>query len=230
MPSTEAAPSRLRTRRVFTRPDPRLPPGLSMKRLLCFVLVAFSATAFAREEGRQGAGAQEEGDLHRARQVAGRRRHAQEGEARDRPDAAVRPVPPGRRGAGGRPSAASRSRPEEDHRADPGPETETPDLLFRLGELYWEESKFYFFEANRKDDDKITAMNRNDKAGIEQAEAGEGGADQGVEGVRPAGHRPVLDHRAEVQELRAHRRGPLLPRPEPDGDGRRRRRSSPTSA
>lgn len=48
---------------------------------------------------------------------------------------------------------------------------ETPGLLFRLGELYWEESKFFFFEANRKDDDKIRAMNADDKAGIERAEA-----------------------------------------------------------
>ncbi|MFO0596073.1 MAG: tetratricopeptide repeat protein [Myxococcaceae bacterium] len=48
---------------------------------------------------------------------------------------------------------------------------ETPSLLFRLGELYWEESKYYFFEANRKDDDKIKALNADDKAGVEAAEA-----------------------------------------------------------
>lgn len=48
---------------------------------------------------------------------------------------------------------------------------EKPNLLFRLGELYWEESKYYFFEANRKDDDKIRAMNAEDKAGIAKAEA-----------------------------------------------------------
>lgn len=48
---------------------------------------------------------------------------------------------------------------------------ETPGLLFRLGELMWEESKFFFFEANRKDDDKIRAMNADDKAGMERAEA-----------------------------------------------------------
>jgi len=46
---------------------------------------------------------------------------------------------------------------------------ETPGLLFRLGELYWEESKFFFFEANRKDDDLINAMNRKDQAGQEKA-------------------------------------------------------------
>ncbi|MCU0702300.1 MAG: hypothetical protein MUC96_37870, partial [Myxococcaceae bacterium] len=48
---------------------------------------------------------------------------------------------------------------------------EKPALLFRLGELYWEESKAYFFEANRKDDDKIRAMNSKDEAGIARAEA-----------------------------------------------------------
>ena len=48
---------------------------------------------------------------------------------------------------------------------------EKPSLHFRLGELYWEESKYFFFEANRKDDDKIRAMNADDKAGVEKAEA-----------------------------------------------------------
>lgn len=48
---------------------------------------------------------------------------------------------------------------------------ETPALLFRLGELYWEESKFYFFEANRKDDDLIAALNANDAAGQKRAKA-----------------------------------------------------------
>jgi TolA-binding protein len=50
-------------------------------------------------------------------------------------------------------------------------QTEQPSLLFRLGELYWEESKFYEFEANRKDDDLIKAMNRNDAAGQQRAKA-----------------------------------------------------------
>lgn len=48
---------------------------------------------------------------------------------------------------------------------------ETPSLLFRLGELYWEESKYFDFEANRKDDDKIRALNADDKAGVANAEA-----------------------------------------------------------
>jgi cellulose synthase operon protein C len=47
---------------------------------------------------------------------------------------------------------------------------EAPTLLFRLGELYWEESKYFFFEANRKDDDKIKALNNNDEAGQQRAE------------------------------------------------------------
>ncbi|MCC6336347.1 MAG: tetratricopeptide repeat protein [Myxococcales bacterium] len=48
---------------------------------------------------------------------------------------------------------------------------EKPGLHFRLGELYWEESKYFFFEANRKDDDKIRAMNADDKAAVERAES-----------------------------------------------------------
>lgn len=48
---------------------------------------------------------------------------------------------------------------------------EKPALLFRLGELHWEESKYFFFEANRKDDDKIRAMNAQDQAGVAAAEA-----------------------------------------------------------
>jgi TolA-binding protein len=51
----------------------------------------------------------------------------------------------------------------------PAKSKETPGLLFRLGELYWEESKFFFFEANRKDDDLINAMNRKDTAAQERA-------------------------------------------------------------
>ena len=47
---------------------------------------------------------------------------------------------------------------------------EKPSLLFRLGELHWEESKFFFFEANKKDDDKIRAMNSGDKAAQDLAE------------------------------------------------------------
>lgn len=48
---------------------------------------------------------------------------------------------------------------------------EKPDLLFRMGELYFEESKFFFYEANRKDDELIRAMNANDKAGQDRAKA-----------------------------------------------------------
>jgi TolA-binding protein len=50
-------------------------------------------------------------------------------------------------------------------------QAEQPSLLFRLGELYWEESKFFEFEANRKDDDLIKAMNREDAAGQAKAKA-----------------------------------------------------------
>src|SRR5262244_323329 len=48
---------------------------------------------------------------------------------------------------------------------------EMPSLLFRLGELYWEESKYFFFEANRKDDALINAINRGDLAAQERAKA-----------------------------------------------------------
>lgn len=50
-------------------------------------------------------------------------------------------------------------------------EKEKPNLLFRLGELYWEESRHFFFEANRKDDDAIRAQNAGDQAGVRRAEA-----------------------------------------------------------
>lgn len=53
----------------------------------------------------------------------------------------------------------------------PADSKETPSLLFRLGELYWEESKTYFFEANRKDDELIRALNANDKAAEARAKA-----------------------------------------------------------
>jgi TolA-binding protein len=36
-----------------------------------------------------------------------------------------------------------------------GAPKEMPGWLFRLGELYWEESQYFFFEANRKDDELI---------------------------------------------------------------------------
>ena len=48
---------------------------------------------------------------------------------------------------------------------------EKPGLHFRLGELYWEESKFFFIEANRQDDVLIAAMNRKDAAGQAAAKA-----------------------------------------------------------
>ena len=44
------------------------------------------------------------------------------------------------------------------------------NLLFQLGELYWEESRYYFLEANRKDDDKIRALKANDQAGVRAAD------------------------------------------------------------
>jgi len=50
-----------------------------------------------------------------------------------------------------------------------GESKETPDLLFRLGELYFEESRDYFFQANRKDDDLIRGLATKDVALQEKA-------------------------------------------------------------
>lgn len=42
---------------------------------------------------------------------------------------------------------------------DLGPDArEAPGLLFRLAELYWEEAKFFFFQAHAKDDEIIAAQ------------------------------------------------------------------------
>lgn len=48
---------------------------------------------------------------------------------------------------------------------------EQPSLLFRLGDLYWEESRYYFFEAGRKDDDLIRALAAKDSAAEARARA-----------------------------------------------------------
>lgn len=46
---------------------------------------------------------------------------------------------------------------------------EMPKLLFRLAELYFEESKYYFFESNRKDDEVFAAKERKDAATVQRA-------------------------------------------------------------
>jgi cellulose synthase operon protein C len=48
---------------------------------------------------------------------------------------------------------------------------EQPSLLFRLADLYWEESRYYFFEASRKDDDLIRALQAKDSAAEARARA-----------------------------------------------------------
>ena len=54
---------------------------------------------------------------------------------------------------------------------DLGPSAaEAPDLTFRLAELYWEESKAFFFEANRRDDDIFRARAANDTRAVAEAE------------------------------------------------------------
>jgi cellulose synthase operon protein C len=52
----------------------------------------------------------------------------------------------------------------------PSPE-EAPDLLFRLAELYWEEARYYFFEANAKDDEIIQARQRRDDRRVRALQA-----------------------------------------------------------
>src|SRR5512138_2247266 len=43
-----------------------------------------------------------------------------------------------------------------------GSATETPQWYFRLAELLWEESQYFFFEANRRDDQLIALGTRGD--------------------------------------------------------------------
>ena len=49
---------------------------------------------------------------------------------------------------------------------------EQPSLLFRLADLYWEESRYYFFEASRKDDDLIRALAAKDATAEANARRG----------------------------------------------------------
>lgn len=49
--------------------------------------------------------------------------------------------------------------------------SDASDVMFQLAELYREEAKFFEFEANRKDDELIKALNREDVAGQNRAKA-----------------------------------------------------------
>ncbi|HET8541818.1 MAG TPA: tetratricopeptide repeat protein [Anaeromyxobacter sp.] len=49
-----------------------------------------------------------------------------------------------------------------------GSATETPQWYFRLAELLWEESQYYFFEANRRDDRLIALGTRGDPREIDR--------------------------------------------------------------
>jgi tetratricopeptide (TPR) repeat protein len=80
---------------------------------------------------------------------------------------------------------------------------EKPNLLFRLGELYWEESKFYFFEGNRKDDDKLKAMTAEDAAGIERAEAEKGAL---LAQSKQYAQRAIEQYSRIVQEFKGYER------------------------
>src|SRR6266540_2287499 len=49
-----------------------------------------------------------------------------------------------------------------------GSNQETPQWYFRLAELLWEESQFFFFEANRRDDRLIALGTRGDPREIDR--------------------------------------------------------------
>jgi TolA-binding protein len=49
-----------------------------------------------------------------------------------------------------------------------GSDADTPQWYFRLAELLWEESQYYFFEANRRDDRLIALGTRGDRAEIDR--------------------------------------------------------------
>ena len=53
----------------------------------------------------------------------------------------------------------------------PESDKDRPGLLFRLAELLYEESKDYFFQAGRKDDEYIKALNKKDEAGMKRAKS-----------------------------------------------------------
>ncbi len=140
-----------------------------MKRLLCFVLVAFSAAAFAqKKEAREQELKKKETSITPDKSLAGD--VSRKKEKKDiAPTLTYDPFKIGLEGqvASKRGDQIADLKKIIELNQNPA---EMPDLLFRLGELYWEESKFHFFQANRKDDEKIQAMNRDDKAGIERAE------------------------------------------------------------
>jgi len=52
-----------------------------------------------------------------------------------------------------------------------GSDEDTPQWYFRLAELFWEESQYYFFEANRRDDRLIELGTRGDPAEIDRLTA-----------------------------------------------------------
>ncbi len=52
-----------------------------------------------------------------------------------------------------------------------GSEKETPQWYFRLAELLWEESQYFFFEANRRDDRLIALGTKGDRLEIDRLRA-----------------------------------------------------------
>jgi cellulose synthase operon protein C len=80
---------------------------------------------------------------------------------------------------------------------------EKPNLLFRLGELFWEESKYHSFEANRKDDEKLKALNADDKAAADRADAEKA---QLLEQSRRYAQKAVEQYSRIVQEFKDYER------------------------
>jgi tetratricopeptide (TPR) repeat protein len=78
-------------------------------------------------------------------------------------------------------------------------QSERDQLYFRLAELLYEESRFWFYEANRKDDDYLNAMNAGDQAGMAMAKEEKA---QLVEKQRLFSQRAAKTYRRIVEEFK----------------------------
>ncbi len=96
-----------------------------------------------------------------------------------------------------------------------GSNQDTPQWYFRLAELLWEESQYFFFEANRRDDRLIALGTKGDPREIDRLMAEKKDLEAAAAAAPgPGGGALRGDHQA-VPEVPAPRRGPLLPRGEP---------------
>ena len=109
--------------------------------------------------------------LRRARRRP--RRDARGEEAREegagRPRPRVRVLPQGGRGPGlGQAARGDRRRSAGLIDLGGGSDQDTPQWYFRLAELLWEESQYFFFEANRRDDRLIALGTKGDPREIDR--------------------------------------------------------------